>query len=87
MTTDLMTALRDAESLAWGAIAKPDSDKATAVHQAIAAALRLAETQAAGPRCEALTCDNSIEYSGIGRHRRFCSDRCRKAAHRASQRG
>lgn len=87
MTTDLMTALRDAESLAWSAMAKPDSDKATAVHQAIAAALRLAEAQTAGPRCEAPTCDSSIEYSGVGRYRRFCSDRCRKAAHRASRQG
>ncbi|OKK19958.1 hypothetical protein AMK09_15120 [Streptomyces sp. CB02488] len=86
MTTDLMTALRNAESLAWGAITKPDTDKANKVHQAIAAALRLAETQAAGPHCEAPTCDNSIEYSGIGRHRRFCSGRCRKASHRVSQR-
>jgi hypothetical protein len=87
MTTDLMAALRDAESLTWGAITKPETDKANKVHQAIAAALRLAETQAAGLHCEAPTCDNSIEYSGIGRHRRFCSDRCRKAAHRASRQG
>jgi hypothetical protein len=85
MNPALMTALRNAESVAWDAIAKPDSDRATAVHQAIAAALRIAEDQATGPRCEAPTCDNAIEYSGIGRHRRFCSDRCRKAAHRASR--
>lgn len=85
MTTDLLAALRNAESLAWDAMAKPDSDKASAVHQAIAAVLRIAEAQAAGPRCEAPTCDNALSYSGVGRHKRFCSGRCRKAAHRASR--
>ncbi|MFD4952157.1 hypothetical protein [Streptomyces sp. NPDC058451] len=85
MNADLIAALRKAEDDAWHAIKSPDSDTAAAVHQAIAAALRIAETAAAGPRCEAPTCENAIEYSGVGRHRRFCSDRCRKAAHRASR--
>jgi hypothetical protein len=85
MTADLLVALRDAESLAWKAIDDPSKDKAYDAHEAIAAALRIAETHAAGPHCEAPTCENVIEYSGIGRYRRFCSDRCRKAAHRASR--
>jgi hypothetical protein len=86
MTTDLIVALRNAESLAWKAIENPSKDNAYDTHEAIAAALRIAETHAAGPRCEAPTCDTAIEHSGIGRYRRFCSDRCRKAAHRASRR-
>lgn len=85
MHADLIATLRKAEDAAWHAINTPDSDTATAVHQAIAAALRIAETAAAGPRCEFPACGNAIEHSGVGRRRRFCSDRCRKAAHRASR--
>ena len=88
MNTSLLTALRNAEALAFNSLPRINSKEAKAVHHAIALALHIAERQAAGPHCEAPTCENPVEYSGIGRHRRFCSDRCRKAAHRARrQRG
>jgi hypothetical protein len=85
MNHELLAALRQAESAAWEALNTPSRDTATEAHRLIAAAMRIAEAQASGPRCEAPTCDNAVEYSGIGRHRLYCSDRCRKAAHRAKQ--
>lgn len=84
MNPELLVALRNAEAVAWKAIG-PASDSAENAHQAIASALRLAEGLSAGPRCEAPGCEVAIEYSGIGRHRRFCSDKCRKASHRATR--
>lgn len=85
MNTGLLVALRNAESVAWGAMLKPSTDSAEKAHQAIASALRMAEGLSAGPRCEAPGCEAVIEYSGVGRRRRFCSDKCRKAAHRATR--
>lgn len=85
MNTSLIEALRSAEIAAWNSLAKPTGEDMETVHQHIAEALRIAEGATAGPRCEALSCENTIEDSGIGRPRRFCSDRCRKRAHRASR--
>lgn len=84
MNTSLIEAIRSAEIAAWKSLAKPTSEDMETVHRHIAEALRIAEGATAGPRCEALSCENAIEGSGMGRPRRFCSDRCRKRAYRAS---
>lgn len=86
MDTPILVALRDAESVAWEAVGSPTADSAERTHRAIAEVLRLAERLSAEPVCEAAGCSHVVEYSGVGRPRRFCSDRCRKAAHRASRR-
>lgn len=85
MNTELLIALRNAESAAWEAMLKPSIDSAEKTHRTIASALRMAEGLATGPRCEAPGCATVIEYSEIGRRRRFCSDKCRKTAHRATR--
>lgn len=84
MNTSLIEALRSAETAAWESLANPTSGDMGTVHRHLAEALRIAEGATVGPRCEALSCENAIDGSGIGRPRRFCSDRCRKRAHRAS---
>lgn len=79
MSTDLMATLREAETVAWEAV-WGDRDAADKAHRLIIAALQLVEAAQHGQRCEASSCENVVEYSGVGRPARFCSRSCRDRA-------
>lgn len=86
MNPEILHALRQAEQAAQYAI-NPRWPETQAVHDAIARVLRMAEKQAATPVCEAANCTTALEYAGVGRHPRFCSNACRNRAHRAARAG
>jgi hypothetical protein len=85
LNPSIIDAIQTAETILWKTIARPTSDGVEAAYKHIAEALRIIAAESAKPRCEAPTCENAIEDSGIGRPRRYCSDACRKRAFRASK--
>lgn len=85
MSQPIIDAIQSAEVLLWQALTNPTSDSVEAAHRHVAEALRLIAAETTKPRCEALSCENGVSYSGIGRPRRYCSDACRKREFRASR--
>lgn len=77
--SELIALLRDAETVLWSAVGQQVSG-AEDVHQRIARALRAEASAAADGAC--VTCGNALSQPEVGRPRRYCTDRCRKAAHR-----
>lgn len=64
-----------------------DADESCATMQNELAALQSqAEERRWDAQCARAGCDNNAGWDGIGRPRRFCSDRCRVAHYRAERR-
>jgi hypothetical protein len=73
---ELIHLLRVAETALWDAVFK-DVPSAEAAHREITRALReLTDTGSCGE------CGKTLAQADTGRQRLYCSDKCRKAAHR-----
>lgn len=79
---ELISLLRDAESVLWESVGKGISG-AEETHQRIALALRAEAIATAVGMC--VSCGNALTQPTTGRPRMYCGEACKKRAYRAKR--